>query len=108
MNIDRFALHVRTEKGPTCRLKVACRLYGPGDPNEGDLLAVAVVDQGHADVLQREDHFLLGQLSLLALTQHLVDGSLLREQHHALETCGSTTQAHTNAPGVSQCLSISQ
>ena len=47
--------------------------YLPCDPNKGDLLAAAVVDQGHADVLQRQDDFLFSQLRLLTLTEQLVD-----------------------------------
>lgn len=64
--------------------------YGPCDSNEGDLLAAAVVDQGHAHVLQRQDDFLFGQLRLLTLTEQLVDPLLLSEEHDTLETFGST------------------
>lgn len=60
----------------------------PCDPNKRDLLATDVVDQRHANVLQREDDFLFGQLRLLGLTEHLVDALLLGEQHHALEPFG--------------------
>lgn len=58
----------------------------PGDPDEGDLLAAAVVDQRHADTLERQDHLLFGQLHLLALAEQLVDALLAGEQHHTLET----------------------
>lgn len=64
--------------------------YPPSDPNKGDLLAAAVVDQRHAHVLYRQDDFLFSQLRFLALTELLVDSLLLSEQHNALETFGST------------------
>lgn len=57
----------------------------PGDADEGHLLAAAVVDQGHAHALQRQDGLLFGQLYLLALAEQLVDALLAGEQHHTLE-----------------------
>lgn len=57
----------------------------PGDADERHFLAAAVVDQGHAHILEGEDDFLRCQLGLLALTQLPVDPALLGEQRHPLE-----------------------
>ena len=71
-------------------------VYRPCNPNIGDLLAVAVVDQRHAHILQGEAGLLFGQLHLLALAQHLVDGPLLCVQHHPLEAFKTTAETHFN------------
>lgn len=86
----QIQLHTGIKKPKLRHVHVAV----PCDPNEGDLLAAAVVDQRHAHVLQRQDDFLFGQLSLFALTEQLVDAKLLSEEHNSLETFGSTINTY--------------